>query len=70
MKWLVCARGVLVTDHVVRAGNYAAGTAGTQARVDDLLVEFLPLEGPAGLGRLGHLWNPTGAVVTARHRSG
>ena len=52
---VVLAGLVAVADHVVRAGDDAAGAAGAQPAGDDLLVELLPLEGPAGLlgGRRG-----------------
>ena len=62
--------GVFVADDVVGAGDHTTSTTGAQARVDDLLVEFFPLGGPAGLGRLGHLSNPTAAVAADGHRSG
>ncbi|HVW32614.1 MAG TPA: hypothetical protein VHL53_08755, partial [Acidimicrobiia bacterium] len=41
---LVDAFGVLVAEHVVGAGDHAAGAAGAQPAGDDLVEEVAPLE--------------------------
>ena len=52
MERLVTASFVVVANDIVRTSDDAPGTAGTQARGDDLVKEFLPLERPTlGLGR-------------------
>ena len=45
---LVAALGVVVADDVVGARDHATRAAGAQAGVDDLVVQLLPLVGPAG----------------------
>ncbi|CAB4324441.1 unannotated protein [freshwater metagenome] len=52
MEGLVPAGLVVVPDDVVRTGDHATGTAGTEPGGDDLAEELLPLEGPA-LGLCG-----------------
>ena len=63
VEGLVGAGQVLVADDVVRARDDAAGAAGTEARVDDLLVELLPLVRPGllgpGGGCVGHHDDPS-----------
>ena len=50
LERLVDAVRVVVGEHVVRAGDHAAGAARAQPRRDDLVVEVLPRERPAFLG--------------------
>jgi hypothetical protein len=50
MERLVAALFVVVANDIVRAGNDAAGTPSTNASIDDLGLQFLPLTRPAGRG--------------------
>ena len=47
VEGLVLALFVLVTDHVVGAGDDATRATCAQTSGDDLFVEFFPLGGPA-----------------------
>jgi hypothetical protein len=47
MERLVGAGLVFVPDHIVRTADHTPGAAGAQPAGDDLVVEFLPLVGPA-----------------------
>ena len=51
MERLVGAGLVFVPDHIVRTADHTPGAAGAQPAGDDLVVEFLPLVGPAFLLR-------------------
>ena len=53
MERLVGAGLVFVSDHIVRTADHAPSAAGAQPAGDDLVVEFLPLVGPAFLLRRG-----------------
>jgi hypothetical protein len=58
VEGLVVALFVFVPNDLMRTRNHAPRTSGTEAGVDDLLVELFPLMGPAfggGLFGNGHL---------------
>ena len=67
---LVAALVVVVADDVVRAGDHAAGAAGAEPRGDDLVVELLPLGGPAAARRGTTAWSPAARSASpSRSRS-
>jgi hypothetical protein len=71
VEGLVTTLVVVVADHVVGAGDHAAGAPGADAEVDDLRLQLLPLRDPSlgscGRGCLG-LGHGHGAQDTPRSR--